>query len=155
MAVEAPAEKALLEGALRGMIEAMNDPYSSYLPASDAMPMDPAKASMVGIGIQVRMSDRGITVISPLPGSPARKAGLRAGDLILSIDGTSTAGMPLSEAVNLIRRPLDSTVELKLRSSGIDRLAALTRAPVAIPSVQGFQRNADDTWHHLVEADAR
>jgi carboxyl-terminal processing protease len=155
MAVDAPAERVLLEGALRGMIEAMHDPYSSYLPASDATPLDPSQASMVGIGIQIRQSDQGIAVISPLPDSPARKAGLKSGDLILAINGKSTNEMPLHDAVNFIRGPAKSAVELKVRSQGIDRELSLIRAPVSIPSVHGIRRNPDDTWNYVIDAAAR
>lgn len=155
LAVNAPAEKVLLEGALRGMLEAMQDPYSSYLPASDAIPMDPSQASMVGVGIQVQKVKQGITVISPLPHSPARKAGLKAGDLILAVDGKPTSNMAITDAVNQIRGPISSTVELKIRSAGAERLLSVVRAPVTIPSVQGFERTSDDGWSYLIDAETK
>lgn len=156
LAVEAPAEKVLLEGALRGMLESMHDPYSSYLSASDVMQSpDPSQATTVGIGIQIRKTAKGITVVTPLPDSPARKAGLEPGDTILAIDGQSAATMTITDAVKRIRGPANTSIKLTVQSLGHDREVSLQRAAVTIPSITGFARNADDSWNYLIDADAK
>ncbi len=156
LAVEAPAEKVLLEGALRGMLEAMHDPYSSYLSASDVMQTaDPDQATTVGIGIQIRKTAQGITVVTPLPDSPARTAGLKSGDIILAIDGKSAATMSIRDAVRRIRGPVNTAIKLSVQSSGNDKEVSLERAAVAIPSITGYARNADDSWNYLIDAAAK
>jgi carboxyl-terminal processing protease len=152
MAVEAPGEKVLLEGALRGMLEAMNDPYSSYLPASDASEtLLPTQTSMVGIGIQVRKSDAGLDIVTPLPGSPARRAGLRPGDTILAIDGAPTKAMSITESVNRIRGLSGSSLRLLVRTPTKSAELEIERGAVGIPSIQGAKRNSDDSWSYLLD----
>ena len=90
----------LSQGAIEGMLEALDDPYTSYL---DAETYELGLSSLVGkiegIGAQVAIRDEQIVIIAPIAGSPAAKAGIRAGDRILEINGQSTAGMSLAEAV--------------------------------------------------------
>jgi carboxyl-terminal processing protease len=152
LAVDAPAEHVLLEGALRGMVEAMHDPYSTYLPASDTNEtFDPSQTSMVGIGVQVRKNSSGIGVITPLPGSPARRAGLEPGDTILTIGGTPTLGMSIADAVTSIRGPAGSMIHLQVQGSNGRRQLAIERAAVSIPSVQGIRRDRGDSWNYLID----
>jgi carboxyl-terminal processing protease len=107
---------------------------------------------MVGIGIQIRIDEKKIIVVSPLENSPALKAGIRAGDIIEKIDGKSTAGITLPVAVDLIRGPKGSFVELDvLHEDGSKAHVKIERTEVRFGSVQGFRRGADDRWIYLLD----
>jgi len=101
------------QGAIEGMMEALDDPYSSYLDAETyEIGLSGLEGEIEGIGAQVGIREEKLTVISPIPDSPAAQAGMRPYDVILGIDGESTADMSLVEAVLKIRGPKGSTVTL-------------------------------------------
>ena len=106
---------------------------------------------MVGIGIQVRKSDAGVDIVTPLPGSPARRAGLKPGDTILAIDGTATKSMSITDAVNRIRGLAGSSIRLLVRTPTKSGELEIERAAVSIPSIQGAKRNPDDSWSYLLD----
>jgi carboxyl-terminal processing protease len=150
MAVTKPEEKALLEGALKGMMEALGDPHSSYLPATDVR--CPEAASLVGVGFLIETDGDGIQVFSPLPNSPARKAGINAGDRITAIDGRPVKGMALYDAINLVRGPAGSPIKFTIvPKGGAAREVTVVRALVTLPSVEGINRAANDSWNYLID----
>jgi len=103
----------LSQGAIKGMIEALDDPYSSYLDAQAyELSMGSLEGKFEGIGAYVGMRDEQITIIAPIVDSPAAKAGIKAGDIILEIDGNSTSELSLEEAVLRIRGPKGTPVRL-------------------------------------------
>lgn len=103
----------LSQGAIRGMMEALDDPYSSYLDAQAyELSMGSLEGKFEGIGAYVGIRDEQITIIAPITNSPAAKAGIRAGDIILEINGSSTSGISLEEAVLSIRGPKGTSVRL-------------------------------------------
>src|SRR5690606_27855378 len=96
--------QARVYGAISGLVNSLGDPYTVFLPPKEKENFESSiSGNFSGVGMEVGMQDGVITVISPLPDSPAKKAGILAGDKILEIDGVSTAGMNIDEAVNLIR----------------------------------------------------
>ena len=102
-------------GALRGMIEILDDPYSEYLdPEAYEQFNQSIEGEFSGVGIEITIKDDVVTVITPLVGTPAEAAGMRAGDRILAIDGESTEGMSLTEASVRIRGEIGSSVTLSL-----------------------------------------
>ena len=104
---------ALSQGAIRGMVEALDDPYTSYLdPETYKLSLSSMEGKFDGIGAQVAMEDDRIVIIAPIAGSPAVRAGIRPGDVILEIDGVSALEMSLAEAVLLIRGPKGTSVKL-------------------------------------------
>lgn len=106
----------LVQGAIRGMLDSLGDPYTRYMDPQAFRGMQEERAgSFSGIGIQLGMRDNHLTVIAPLEDTPAAKAGLVAGDMILEIDQKSTKGMAIEEAVNRIRGKNGSTVTLKMQ----------------------------------------
>jgi carboxyl-terminal processing protease len=106
-------------GAIEGMVEALDDPYSSYLdPEMYQLSLSDFSGSFEGIGANVADRDGQIVIISPIPGSPADQAGIRAGDIILEIDGASTEDMSLTEAVLLVRGPRGTAVRLLVLHEG-------------------------------------
>ena len=94
----------LSRGAVRGMLKALDDPYASYLnPQQYAMDAQDFKGFFEGIGAEVTVRDGKVTILAPIPDTPAEKVGVRPGDVILEIDGESTEGISLLEAVSKIR----------------------------------------------------
>ena len=109
----------LSEGAIRGLLKALDDPHTSYLDAETyEVEWSAYEGSFEGIGAVVTMKDGELTVVSPIAGGPAEEQGVRAGDKVLEIDGEPTSGMNLTEAVLKIRGPQGTEVTLLILHLG-------------------------------------
>ncbi len=131
----------LQQGALKGMVEATGDKYSSYFPPKEyAQYLEHFQSSFFGIGVYVETSAKTglVTVVSPIKGSPGEKAGLKAGDAVLSVDGKDITKMPLEQAIQLIKGPAGTKVKLSVKRDGVtDPLAfEITRAKIEFPTVE-------------------
>lgn len=128
----------LLDGAMKGVVQATQDPYSEYLTAeeSDAF-LGSLESELTGIGAEIGMRDGRVTVISPLRGSPAEAAGLQPEDFVFKIDGELTADLSIDQAVHRIRGAEGSTVQLSIiREGEADPLEfTITRAKIHLDSV--------------------
>ncbi len=117
---ELDAEK-LSQGAVKGMIDALDDPYSAFVsPEMADLEMSALKGKYQGIGAYVGIQDEQITVIAPMAGSPAEAANLQPGDAILEINGESTQEMNLTEAALKIQGPQGTSVILLILHEGED-----------------------------------
>ncbi len=128
----------LSKGAIEGMIEVLDDPYTSYLDAETyEIGMSGLEGEIEGIGAQVGIREERLTIISPIPDSPAAQAGLRADDIVLEIEGESTVDMSMIEAVLKIRGPKGTTVALLIqhRDETEPVLIDIVRATIELPSV--------------------
>lgn len=106
-------------GAIQGMVASLDDPYTVFLkPPENKEVKEDLNGAFEGIGIQLGYKDDQLAVIAPLKGTPADKAGVKAGDLILKIEEEATVGLSLDEAVERIRGPKGSKVKLTLLHSG-------------------------------------
>ena len=104
---------ALSEGSVRGLLQALDDPYASFLNAEQyGVESQDFQGFFEGVGAQVTIRDGKLVIIAPMPGSPAEKSGIRPGDTILAIDGGSTVQISLLEAVSKIRGKKGTTVDL-------------------------------------------
>ena len=136
-------EQALSDGAIRGMLQALDDPYAAYLrPDQYAVESQDIQGFFEGIGAEVGMRDGRITILAPLPGAPAEKAGIRPGDIILEIDSDSTQGLSLLEAVRKIRGRKGTSVELLVLhlNTTEPELIAITRGVIPLNSVRLMMR---------------
>jgi len=148
-------DKQLADAAIKGLLQGLKDPYSDYLPADELNALDAQfKGTFFGIGAQLKMIGERIGVATPLENSPALKAGLRPGDIIDAIDGQSTRGEDLGKAVKRILGENGTVVKLKIvREDGAVEDIAVTRGPIRVATVNGFQRHADGSWRHLLDGE--
>jgi carboxyl-terminal processing protease len=128
----------LSEGAIQGMMEVLDDPYSAYLDAETYQWfLESIEGKYEGIGAHVAIRDEQIIIIAPIPDTPAARAGIRAGDRIMEIDGQSTEGMSLEEAVIRIRGAQGTSVSLQILHEGDTEPESveIVRAEIEVPSV--------------------
>jgi len=126
----------LIEGAIKGMVEALDDPYSSYLDPEILQRFhEQIEMSFGGLGIVVGYQGENLIVRKVFEDSPAEQSGILAGDIILEVDGTSTIGMDLEIAVGLMRGEVGTKVELVLRREGEPVRTIVTRATIHTPTV--------------------
>ncbi|MBI1952483.1 S41 family peptidase [Candidatus Saccharibacteria bacterium] len=128
----------LLDGLKTGLVNAANDPYTAYFnPAEANIFNEQLTGSFTGIGAELGTdASNNIVIVSPLSGYPAEKAGLKPKDIILSIDGQTTAGLSVDKIVQKIRGPADTVVKLTIQR-GTDKPfdTSITRQQITIPSV--------------------
>jgi carboxyl-terminal processing protease len=131
--------EALAQGAIRGMVEALDDPYTAYLDATAyELSQRELEGKFEGIGAHVAAEDDKVVIIAPIAGSPAEKAGIRAGDVILEVDGQSIAGMSLVEVVLIVQGPKGTPVTLSVLHEGETEpeVIEIVRAEIELPSVR-------------------
>ena len=114
-------DKVLFENAIRGMLQGL-DPHSSYLNVSEYKDLTAqTEGAFSGIGLEVTMDDGLIKVVTPIDNSPALKAGIKTGDLIVSIDNTPVKGMRLESAINKMRGMKGTPVSLLVVRKGVEK----------------------------------
>lgn len=144
----------MLNGAIEGMVGSLGDPFTIYLPPSQNSNFKQGLAGQFsGIGAELGTKDKDIIVISPLDGSPAQRAGIKAGDVILKVDDESTLGWSLSAAVEKIRGPKDTYVtltvlhrnDLPAGKAGKNEIQIrIKRDIITVKSVSGFVKKVKD-----------
>jgi len=132
----------LRERSLKGTVEALDDPFSQYLPPNEAQQFAQAvEGEFEGVGMTVDEDRRGLRVLNSFPGSPARKAGIRKGDLISAVNGRSLAGVDSRVATGRIKGPAGTSVKLEVATgSAKPRTVRVERAKIDIPLVEGSLR---------------
>lgn len=136
--VEEVSDSELLEYAIKGMIAEL-DPHSAYLDEESFEDLQVnTSGEFGGLGIEVGMENGFVKVISPIDGTPAAKAGIEAGDLIIRLDGKPVKGMSLSDAVEIMRGPKGSELDLTVVREGVERPIeiTLTRDVIKVRSVR-------------------
>ena len=130
----------LINGAINGMVESLDDPYSDYMDESEAKSFhDSISSSFEGIGAEIQEQDGFIMIVSPIKDAPAEKAGLKPNDKVISVDGKSIQGMSATEAVMLIRGEKGTTVKLTIQRPGMDETmdVPIVRDTIPIETVYG------------------
>jgi len=132
-----PARK-LIQGAIKGMMESLDDPYSRYYTKADFRYLqEESRGHFFGVGIELGLKDHKITVVAPMDNTPASRAGIKAGDFIIKIDGKVTQNMSLNEAVERIRGDEGTTVVLVMSRTGAKEPLTfkLVRQKISMPNV--------------------
>lgn len=132
-------EKEMFYGAIQGLVDSTGDPYTVFMdPRMSQEFEDDLAGTFEGIGAEIGIRNEILTIVSPLDGAPAEKAGLRAGDKIYAIDGESTAGISIDEAVRKIRGQKGTNVVLTISRDGINeaREVTITRGTIVVKSVK-------------------
>jgi len=142
----------MVYGAIQGMVSSLGDPYTVFLkPQEQKEIKEDLNGAFGGVGIQLGYKDEQLAVIAPLLGTPAYEGGVKAGDLILKIDGQSTMDVSLPEAVHLIRGEKGTKVVLTLLHKGETEPfdAEIIRDTIVIPSVEVVFIGDDHDIAHL------
>lgn len=141
-------QQKMLNGAISGMVQSVGDPFTLYLPPVQNNNFKQGLAGQFsGIGAELGMKDNNIIIISPLDGSPAEKAGIKPGDVILKVDKESTEGWDLSKAVTKIRGPQGSGVTLNIlhKDEKAPKDITIVRNVITVKSVTMDIRSASCT----------
>ena len=136
--VESIDDKTLLENAIRGMLSGL-DPHSAYLIPDDYQELQAGTSGEFGgLGIEVGMEDGFVKVIAPIDDTPAQRAGVEAGDLVIRLDDTPVKGMSLAEAVKVMRGAPGTDIVLTIVREGVDRpiRITITRDVIHVTSVR-------------------
>ncbi len=137
----------VLNGAIMGMVESLDDPYTVYLPPAQNDDFKEVMAGKFeGIGAELGMREKQIIVVSPIDGSPAKKAGIKGGDAILKVDDQVTYGWTIAQAVDKIRGPKGTNVTLLVLHEG-EREAkpvTITRDTITIKSITSWIKPVKD-----------
>lgn len=147
--VEPISDQQLLENAIKGMLGEM-DPHSAYLDASSFEQLqESTQGQFSGIGIEMGSEDGFIKVISPIDDSPAQKAGLQAGDIIIKIDGENAQGLSVNEAAKKIRGPIGSEVTFSIIRENIEKPFEVTIIRDAIKSISVRHELIEDSIAYI------
>ena len=136
----------MLTGAINGMVSTLGDPFTIYLPpVQNSNFKQGLSGQFSGIGSELGLKDKQIIVIAPLTGSPSEKAGIKPGDSILEVDGQSTSGWSLNQAVDKIRGPKGTEVTLKIerKDENSPKEIKITRDIITIKSVIGWVKSVE------------
>jgi len=131
--------KEMIYGAISGMVKSLDDPYTVFLKPEDAKRfIEDVKGAFEGVGMEIGIRKGQLQVIAPLEGTPAQKAGLRAGDKIIKVDDTLTVDITIDEAVNLIRGPKGTEVILTIFREAWEETKEIKiiRGVIEIPSLK-------------------
>ncbi len=121
------SDQQLIDGAIQGMVNSLGDPYSDYMDPKQASQFkEDLKSSFTGIGAEVTMKNGRLTIVSPIKGSPAEKAGLRPEDQVIKVNGVSLEGMNVNEAVSKIRGPKGTKAKLEIVRPGVRDILHIT-----------------------------
>ncbi len=143
-----PSTQDKIFGAIQGLANSYGDPYTVFFPPEEAKEFsDTISGSFAGVGMEIDIKNNVLTVIAPLKGTPAAAAGIKAGDQIAAINGTSTDGVPVDEAVNDIRGPVGTTVDLSIVRDGKPLDIKIVRETIQVPEIDDGLDAASGVYH--------
>ena len=136
--VDEKTRKEIIDGAVRGMLQSL-DPHSVYLTPEEFKEMSENNSGeFFGVGIEISVENGQVTIVAPIEDTPADRAGLKSGDMILAVDGRPTQDMTSNETVSAIRGPKGTTVELLIldKNSAAPRTVRIVRDAIPMTSVK-------------------
>ena len=140
--VEPVDEQKLQQGAIDGMLGQL-DPFTTYVPAANQEQFDNMlEGSFRGVGIQLDQTEKGdVQVITPIDNSPAAKAGVQAGDIILKVNGEDIKNLKLPEVMKKVKGPLGTPVTLTVyHEDGQTQDLTMNREDIVVPTIKGYRR---------------
>jgi len=154
--VEEADMDAMQIGAIEGMLDELNDPYTTFVPRRDTEEFSKdLTGEYVGIGAEVQIRDGWLTISSPLDGSPAWKAGVMADDRVIAIDGNSTEGFTIDESIDLLTGEPKTKVVITVERDAETLDIEIIRDHIKVQAVKGFMReDGDGEWMHLIDPSA-
>ncbi|MGD0388538.1 MAG: S41 family peptidase [Tepidisphaeraceae bacterium] len=147
-----PVDDSLLKDkAIEGMLGALDDPYTVYVPPDHQAEFDKELGgTFSGVGISLRDVGGKMLVLTPIEGGPADRAGIDAGDVIVKVDAKPIAKMPIDDVVKLVSGPVGSPVTLTIDRDGKTIDFKLHRQQIVLPTVYGYSRNSNESWEYFV-----
>jgi len=155
--VEEVDDEELVRGAIDGMLRRL-DPFSTYIPPDEYGDFqERTNGELHGVGIEIDLINRELTVISPIDDTPAFHAGIMPGDVITGINGDSAEHISISEAARRIKGQPGTKVTLTLRRAATGRTeqVTITRRAIDLPAVKGWSRKADGSWDYMIDPQQR
>jgi len=157
--------KKMYYGAIKGMVSSLEDPYTFFLtPEENSQSKEDLEGKFEGIGAELGLKDNRIIIIAPLENFPAEKAGVKSGDSIEKVNGASTKGWTLSQAVSKIRGQKGTKVKLTLSRNGKEKEVSIVRDQIVVKSVKltfesgvailklnQFGENTNNEWDKAIE----
>ena len=147
-------ESKIDDASLKGIVDSLEDPYSAYISPREASAFQEAvTGEFEGVGMTVEKDDRGLRVLEAFDGAPAAAAGIQKGDVILSVDGRSIAGLSSTLATGRIKGPAGTSVKLEVFSPGAEdtRSVSVKREKIEVPIVEGRAVERDGRKLAVVE----
>ncbi len=139
-----PTDQQKVYGAIAGLTESYGDPYTVFFPPKQASAFnDQIRGSFGGVGMELGEKNGAITVVAPLKDSPAEKAGIRSGDIVIAVDGTSTQSMSVDDAVGYIRGLIGTPVTLSIKRAGEAQplTIKIVRDTIKVPVIKNYDTN--------------
>lgn len=155
--VEEPDSSELQLGAINGMLEELDDPFSVYVPKMDTERFSrDLTGEYVGIGAEVNIQDGWLTISSPLDGSPAWKAGVMAGDRVIAIDGESTEGQSIDDSIDQLIGTPETKVTITVERGSETLDIEIVRNHIKVQAVKGFMRGdgGEGEWQYLIDRES-
>ncbi len=139
---EQPDEEAIQQAMLAAMVSVLDDPYTVYVPPAAEVEFNKAmRGTYVGIGAEIDIVDDYLTIVSPLEDSPALGAGVKAGDIVLEIEGASTIDRSIDECIGTLLGEPGTPVSIRVRHlDGTEEALTIERREIVTPTVKGVQR---------------
>jgi carboxyl-terminal processing protease len=153
-AVEEPDLDELQAGAIDGMLEALDDPYATYVPPAFGDEFEKElTGEYVGIGAEVNQVDGVFTIVTPMDDSPAFRAGIMSGDKVVAIDGEPTEGETVEQSIERLLGEAGTQVVLTIDRSGEPLEITITRAQIKARAVRGFRRSpgGEASWDYTLD----
>lgn len=152
--VDQPVDnEKLMQGAIRGMLDSLGDPHTSYMdPFQFSQANIPLEGEYEGIGAWVDPTGQYLTIVSPMPGSPAEEVGLKPGDQIIAVDGQDMSGIDGELVIRQVLGPAGTIVKLTVNREGLSEPfdVDVTRARITIPSTESRMLEGNIAYVHLL-----